>query len=220
MKQTTSKNEHKGIGALGSEAQMTVHSVETIRLWNPGRGSLIPSIGQFLSAVGTLEHAARNDDPYADFALLELERVMNGVFAFFNEQQSALPPMASARLSFTECLSRRPHVKTLRITSRFGWRMMALVECFDVHMVRLSDAQFKAQITRVEFEKRRYECIRKIESVLHQVLALKHSGITRHDVLQNNAKAQSVMEEFGPVPFEVLEGLERAEYAPIIKRMS
>jgi hypothetical protein len=51
-------------------------------------------------------------------------------------------------------------------------------------------------------------------------LVHKHSGVTRSDILQNNAKAQRALEEFGPVPFEVLEELERAEYAPVIKRAS
>lgn len=220
MKQTNKKNNFQGLGSLGSEAQMTVHSVETIRLWNPGNKAPLPSVGRFLTTVSTLEHAARYDDPYADFALLELERVMNEAFAFYNEHLSTLPAMMTARLSFSECLSSRPHVKTLRISSRFGWRMMALLECFDVYMVRIADAQFKAQLTRTEFEKRRYDSIRKIESVLHQVLVHKHSGVTRSDILQNNAKAQRALEEFGPVPFEVLEELERAEYAPVIKRAS
>ncbi|RJX68701.1 TIGR03761 family integrating conjugative element protein [Vibrio sinensis] len=222
MKQTrkNKRNNFQGLGALASEAQMTVHSVETIRLWNPGNKAPLPSIGRFLTEVSTLEYAARHDDPYADFALLELERMMNGAFTFYHEQLSTLPPMMTARLSFSECLSRRPHVKTLRIASRFGWRMMALVESFDVLMVRLSDVQFKAQITRSEFEKRRFDCIRKMESVLHQVLVHKHSGVTRLDMVQNTAKAQQAMAMLGPVPFEVLEELERAEYAPVIKRAS
>lgn len=222
MKQTrkNKRNNHQGLGALTAEAQMSVHSVDTMRLWNPGDKAPLPSVGRFLSTVSALEHAARYDDPYADFALLELERVMNEAFTFFNEQLSTLPSMMTARLSFSECLSNRPHVKTLRISSRFGWRMIALLESFDVYMVRISDAQFKAQITRSEFEKRRFETIRKIESVLHQVLVHKHSGLTRSDMLQNTAKAQKAMEEFGPVPFEVLEGLERAEFAPVIKRAS
>ena len=220
MKQTKHNSEPKGVGSLSSNAQMTLHSVETIRLWNVSAKAKLPSVGKFLTTVSTLEHAARHDDPYADFALLELERVMNDAFAFLHEQINALPSQVSARLSFSECLSSRPLVKTLRISSRFGWRMMALIECYDVYMVRLMDTQFKAQITRNEFEKHRYEAGRKMERVLHQVLVHKHSGITRQDVMQNNAKAQQVVAQLGSVPFEVLEGIERAEYAPVIKRVS
>lgn len=210
-----------GIGSLSANAQIELHSVETVRLWGPGKKQSkkpsAPSVGRWLQLVSTLEHAARQDDPYADYALLELERVMDHALMLFHDTMASMPPLQSSRIRFSEAQSSQPLVKELRISSRFGWRLIAVLEAYDVLMCRLFDAQFKAQLTRKEFEHHKNQCQQAMRALLQQVNEHRHSGITRHDVLANNAKAQEAQDKFGAIPLEVLEGLERAQFAPTIK---
>lgn len=218
-KQVTKKQ--SGIGSLSANAQIELHSVETLRLWGLGKKqskkNSPPNVGRWLQLASTLEHAARQDDPYADFALLELERVMNRALTLFHDTLAAMPPLHSSRIRFSEAQSNQPLVKELKISSRFGWRMIAVLEAYDVLMCRLFDANFKAQLTRQEFEHHKNQCQQAMRGVLQQVTEHRHSGVTRNDVLANNAKAQEAQEKFGAIPLEVLEGLERAEFAPAIR---
>lgn len=203
------------VGALAASAQISLHSVETLRLWNGGKGKA--GVGLFFKSVATLEYAARQDDPYADFALLEIERKMNDAFSICQKGLAALPALSSSRIQFSEALSSAPVVKSVAVTTRFGWRLVALIEQFDVLMVRLSDAHFKAQMSRETFEAQRQAAAQALRAVLHQALSRPHSGITRQDVATNNAKAIKAQAELGAIPFEVLEGIERAEFAPEIR---
>ncbi|MCL1132697.1 TIGR03761 family integrating conjugative element protein, partial [Shewanella sairae] len=121
------------------------------------------------------------------------------------------------RVTTSDCESLAPVVKPLYVNSRFGWRMVALIELFDLLMVDLLDAQFKARLTRQEFEKNRERAIRSVRHVLEVSRTAQHSGITRNDVCANNPKAISAKEKFGRIPLEVMEGVVRAEFAPVIK---
>ncbi|GLO64108.1 integrating conjugative element protein [Vibrio sp. MACH09] len=208
------------LGGLGSVGQIELHSIESVRLWTPSIRRKTPTVGRFFSVTSVLEQAARQDDPYADFALLELENVMNKAFSLYTNMMEQLPSLVSSRIRFTECKSNKPMIKDLNVNTRFGWRMVSLLEMYDVLMVRLFDAKYKAQISRTVFEKRKNEAISMIHAVLNQSLVIKHSGITRQDVVANNAKAIEAKEKYGHIliPLEVMEGVERAEFAPEIKR--
>ncbi|MFM2588200.1 PFL_4669 family integrating conjugative element protein [Vibrio sp. TBV020] len=206
-----------GIGSLTADAQLEIHSVETVQLWSPSKKKGVPSVPRWLQAVSTLEHAARKDDPYADFALLEIERALNDAFAHLHHIMDSMPSLISSRLRFSQAQSSQPLVKELRIGSRFGWRLVALLEVFDVLMVRLFDAQFKAQLTRQQFEQHRRSSKQVMRHALQLGEKLRHSGITRQDMATNNAKAIEAQKKLGELPLEVVEGLERAEFAPAIK---
>ncbi len=214
MSNKTRKNQ---LGGLVSEAQMEVHSSETARLWSPRKGSKAPTMGQFFKHVATLELAAKQDDPYADFALLEIEQKMNEAFTLYTEQMAQLPALVSSRIRFSEAQSRQPLTKALHVRSRFGWRMVSLLEMYDVLMVRLVDAQFKAQLSRQQFETQKHASVKKMHGLLSYSMSLPHSGITRQDVAANNAKAMEAHDKFGAIPLEVMEGIERAEFAPEIR---
>ncbi|CAH1525844.1 Integrating conjugative element protein [Vibrio owensii] len=218
MKSMSNKSSNKNkMGALVASAEVQLHSVETVKLWNPSKKSKAPGVGLFFKRASVLEYAARRDDPYADFALLEIERAMNDAFAVCQQALQALPARLSSRVQYHEALSRAPVTKTISLKSRFGWRLVALLEQFDIAMVQMSDAYFKAQLTRPEFEGHRQACIQALRKVISDSVVLQHSGVTRQDMAANNAKAQAAQAKLGAIPFEVLEGVERAEFAPDIR---
>ncbi len=103
------------------------------------------------------------------------------------------------------------------IQCRFGWRLVMVMEQFDLLMVRLYDSNFKTLLRRSDFERYRESASQALRRILSLGAQMKHSGITRQDVATNNAKAQAALKKFGAIPFEVLEGIERAEFAPQIR---
>ncbi|MEZ8088399.1 AcaB family transcriptional regulator, partial [Vibrio sp. 1S139] len=56
-----------------------------------------------------------------------------------------------------------------------------------------------------------------LRGIISMSVTFQHSGVTRQDVTDNNAKAQAAQAKLGAIPFEVLEGVERAEFTPVIK---
>lgn len=217
-KKTAKRKPNNKVGPLVGGAAMSLHSVETIKLWSPGQHSSVPSVVQFFGAMSTLEVAARNDDPYADYALLEIERAMNDAFGLFEQCLASLPVVNSPRVQYQEVYNRKPLVKQFVNQSRFGWRLVMLLEQFDVLMVRLLDAQFKTLIGRTAFEQARKSTRQAMRGILTLSRTLTHSGITRQDVAANNAKALAAQKKHGAIPLEVLEGIERAEFAPDIRQ--
>jgi len=212
----SNKAKKSGLGGLTASALIELHSVESIRLWHK-KDSKAASFGQALKNLSTLEYSARHDDPYADFALLEIEQMMNQAFGDYTQSLASLPSLTSSRIQFGEVQSSKPIKRELFINSRFGWRLVALLESFDVLMVRLADANFKAQLSRKVFEAQKRAAIQTMQHVLDTSASMQHSGITRQDITANNAKAIAAQEKHGAVPFEVLEGVERAEFAPEIR---
>ncbi|MFA0041498.1 PFL_4669 family integrating conjugative element protein [Vibrio sp. 10N.261.51.A1] len=211
------KQQSNKMGGLVASAEVQLHSVETVKLWNPSKRSKAPGVGLFFQRLSTLEHAARHDDPYADFALLEIERAINAAFALCQSTLDVLPQRNSSRILYHETLSRAPVKKSVSVKTRFGWRLLALLEQFDIAMVQLSDAHFKAQMTRSDFEQHRLACLKALRGIISMSVTFQHSGVTRQDVTDNNAKAQAAQAKLGAIPFEVLEGVDRAEFAPVIK---
>lgn len=217
----TEKNNKKVLGGLISEASLELHSAASIEVWNGGyrNGNRISSVPGFFNKMLVLEVAAVANDPYADYALIQVENALNEAFVAIELLEGALPVQkAHRRLNTLECRSTKPVVKPLFIKSRFGWRFIALFELFDLFMVNLLDAQFKARVTRQQFEASKTNAFKAIRKVLEIGMSSVHSGISRNDVSANNAKATDAIEKFGLIPLEVMEGIVRAEYAPQIKQ--
>lgn len=205
------------VGLLRSNASIALHASDSVLLWH-GRKDKVQGLPGFFARTAVLETSAAKDDPYADHGLILIENALNEAFLVIEQLSSAQSAdERRRRVTTSDCESLAPVVKPLYVNSRFGWRMVALIELFDLLMVDLLDAQFKARLTRQEFEKNRERAIRSVRHVLEVSRTAQHSGITRNDVCANNPKAISAKEKFGRIPLEVMEGVVRAEFAPVIK---
>lgn len=205
------------VGLLRSNASIALHASDSVLLWH-GRKDKIQGLPGYFSHCAVLETSAAKDDPYADHGLILIEEALNEAFNTIKRLSGELQAGESRRrVTASECESLAPVVKQLYVSSRFGWRMIALIESFDLLMVDLLDAQFKARLTRQEFEIKResaLHCVRRVLEICHTT---RHSGISRNDVSANNPKAITAKEKFGRIPMEVMEGLVRAEFAPVIR---
>lgn len=214
------RNNKKRAGKLQSEASICLHCAASLALWY-GKQGKTPGVTSFFSKAAVLELAASNDDPYADYALLNIERVLNEAFVKLEALNEPLMAMAGmhprSRIQSGMCFSKEPLVFPLRISNPFSWRMVALLERYDLLLVDVLDAGFKARITRTQSERLQKEASHIMRQVIDVAIKSQHSGITRNDIAAKNAKARQAEELFGLLPLEVAEGLTRAEFAPEIK---
>ncbi|WP_318419615.1 PFL_4669 family integrating conjugative element protein [Photobacterium leiognathi] len=206
------------LGALYSNATILLHANASMKLWYGVKGKVV-SIPACFNKTAELELAASHDDPYADHALIKIENALNDAFIELNILSTSIlaDNNRRRRVNTTQCQSMKPVEKSLFVKSRFGWRLVALLEEFDLFMVDLMDAQFKARVTRHDFELKRTRALTVFRHVLTVCHASKRSGITRQDIREGNAKAEVAKTKFGRIPMEVAEGVVRAEFAPEVK---
>lgn len=193
------------VGPLRSNASIELHARDSVMLWH-GRKGQSQGLPSFFTRTAVLEVSAANDDPYADNGLILIENALNAAFISMSDLSMGLLASERRRRVFTpECSSLAPVTKDLFVNSRFGWRMISLIEQFDLFMVDLLDAQFKARVNRQDFEKQRETALHCIRRVLEICQTTHHSGITRQDVSANNPKATNAKEKYGRIPLEVME---------------
>ena len=206
------------IGALYSNATIMLHANASLKLWYGVKGKVV-SVPYFFTRTFELESAASQDDPYADYGLINIENALNEAFIALNMLSSSIQADDNRRrrVNTSECQSMKPVEKLLAVKSRFGWRLVALLEDFDLFMVDLLDAQFKARVTRCDFELKKEQALTVFRHVLAVCHASKRSGLTRQDMREGNAKAEAAKTKFGRIPMEVMEGVVRAEFAPEVK---
>lgn len=213
---STAYSNHAQVGALYSETSLELHSALTVNMWRGSKGLSVPG---YFKTVDRLELAAAKNDPYADYSLLLIESALNKSLVTLDGLLDAVEQTTSSRsrISTSGCRSKSPVVVKLYIRARFAWRLVALIEHFDLFMVDLMDLNFKAKITRGVFEKQQQDALNAVRHVLSTALSCAPSGITRNDVSANNPRAVAALKKFGLIPQEVMEGLVRAEFAPEIK---
>ncbi|MBL4799581.1 MAG: TIGR03761 family integrating conjugative element protein [Oleispira sp.] len=216
---STVYSNHAQVGALSSETSMELHSALSVNLWRGNKGLSVPG---FFKTVDRLEISSARNDPYADYSLLLIEDAINKGLSTLDRLSDAAEQtgLSRSRISTNGCRSKSPVVVKLFIRARFAWRLVALVEQFDLFMVDLMDLNFKAKITRSVFEKQQSEALSAVRHVLSVAMKCAASGITRNDVSANNPKAVAAHKKFGLIPQEVMEGLVRAEFAPAILKAS
>ena len=216
---STVYSNHAQVGALFSETSLELHSALSVNLWRGSKGVSVPG---YFKTVDRLELASAKNDPYADYSLLLIEGALNKGLAALDRLSDAIEQATSSRsrISAKGCRSKSPVVVKLYIRARFAWRLVALIEQFDLFMVDLMDLNFKAKITRSVFETQQSEALNAVRHALNVAMECAASGVTRNDVSANNPKAIAAQKKFGLIPQEVMEGLVRAEFAPAILKAS
>ena len=67
------------IGALYSNATIMLHANASLKLWYGVKGKVV-SVPYFFTRTFELESAASQDDPYADYGLINIENALNEAF--------------------------------------------------------------------------------------------------------------------------------------------
>lgn len=211
-------------GVLRGGAVLTLQTAYAQRLvkgraQSAGKPAIIGLLG-FASQLRTLWHAARDDDPYADWWLLRIHDAFNQAA----DTISAMTECAARRIKSLGAIevvlpvSTRPARIPLNFSNPYAFRAARLIAGFDTLACQLLSARHVGLLDRCETEAQLYQGGRITRRALQSPAGYRFLGLTRVDVISGTAKARRAVELMGPVPDAVREAIQRAPDAPVIVR--
>ncbi len=189
---------------LDSDVELLLH-VHAVRLLCLGlKAPNQVGLLHFAKLTHVLWLAAKNDDPYAEWRLMELYEHMARV----QQELKKLEERCQQRLSQLRGLqvnvysNPRPFRLKLRFGSPFGF--MASYVIADLDYVERQFYTLNRLGIVLEGQKTLTDCLEKMQEILCKPLQWPNTGVTRQDIHAKNGKAQQVMAEFGEVPKAIL----------------
>ncbi|KGQ25116.1 conjugal transfer protein [Gallibacterium anatis] len=229
---TTTDLQNQRPGPLRSSPEITINSHHASKLW-VGRTAIrndqgkitraaIISMPTCLRLLSQIQRAAMNDDPYADDYLLrfetkvldyrrEMQQLIDKVNFLYSEQIPAAFHMENS-------VSIAPARYALTFNSQLGYQLIFLFLKFDELACAVMAASHIALMTRNEASDWIDTGAKLIRQCFGLVENYRHSGITRRDAEENNARYKAAVKrmkyELSP---EILSDEKRASFAPVIK---
>lgn len=219
------------LGALRSEMTLILHSQYANRLWlgrpteKDGKNIIkaqIISMPNALSILSRIQKDASFDDPYADWYLIQFE---NQVLAGATKMKSYIDDIADIyadllpeNMNIQAALNMTPVGYPIYANSQLGYKLIYLLADFDILARSIQTASHIALMTRKDAYTWLDSGAKLIRRCFGIVENYRHSGISRQDVRDNNARYQEAKNRFKfELPHDVLDGSRRAEFAPIIR---
>lgn len=207
-------------GALTTPASLVIHTVHAQRLVQ-GRSKSKehgPIVGliRFGWKMNLLWHAARADDPYADWFLLRTHDLLQQVNRDLVDQQRLILAQMQSHsgveigVGHTKQVVRVP----LNFSNPYGYMAGYLLADFD-QLIRTT-----LSIMHVGLQPKGvcYALMDKagtaVRRVFYEPFHWKNVSLTREDLRQGNQRALQAEKAMGPLPVEILEGARRAPFAP------
>lgn len=228
---TTEFNQNQELGALRSNITLTLHSQYASRLWlgrpavREGKEILkaqIMSMPSCLHILSQIQKDAANDDPFADWYLIQFEEKVLQYGQEMKDMISKLVEIYANQLpdniDIERCVNVSPITYPIYVNSQLGYKLIYLLSDFDTLARSVMTASHIALMTRSQA----YEWLDTGAGYLRKCFGVienyRHSGVTRQDVKENNARYQEAVKRFKvKIPADVLSGKKRAEFAPIIR---
>ncbi|WP_223509943.1 PFL_4669 family integrating conjugative element protein [Pseudomonas sp. BF-RE-29] len=213
------------LGSLRSSITLTLHTHHAARIWQgrTAREGAHPIMGMagYISVTNLIKQTSAHDDPYADWAMLQLEEKLLQAKAGMLEltQQldrvkQDLPP----QIDMSDNLNIHPVTLPLYIGSQLGFLAVYLLTDYDTLVRRTLLAHHTALIGRVDLEAWIDDGAHLLRSLFGLAQRFRHAGVTRDDMAANNARACEAIDKFGLPPQDILQGLRRSQFAPPIIR--
>lgn len=213
------------LGSLRSSITLTLHTHHAARIWQGrvARESIRSIMGMagYLSVTNLIKQASAQDDPYADWAMLQLEDKLLQAKAGMNaltQQLDRIKQELPAQIDIGDNLNIHPVTLPLYIGSQLGFLAVYLLIDYDSLVRRTLLAHHTALIGRVDMESWIDSGAHLLRSLFGLAQRYRIAGVTRDDMAQHNARAQEAIERFGLPPQDILDGSRRSQFAPPIIR--
>lgn len=213
------------LGSLRSSITLTLHTHHAARIWQgrtarEGVHSIMGMAG-YISVTNLIKQAAAQDDPYADWAIVQLEEKLLQAKAGMLELTQQLDQIRRdlpTQIDMSDNLNIHPVTLPLYIGSQLGFLAVYLLTDYDTLVRHTLLGHHTALIGRRDMEAWIDDGAHLLRSLFGQAQRYRHAGVTRDDMAANNARALAAMEKFGLPPIDVLEGHRRSQFAPTIVR--
>lgn len=213
------------LGSLRSSITLTLHTHHAARIWQgraarEGAHSIMGMAG-YISVTNLIKQAAAQDDPYADWAMLQLEEKLMqakaGMMAL-TQQLDRVKQDLPTQIDIGDNLNIHPVTLPLYIGNQLGFLAVYLLTDYDTLVRRTLLAHHTALIGRADMETWIDNGAHLLRSLFGLAQRYRLAGVTRDDMAANNARAHDAIERFGLPPQDVLEGTHRSQFAPPIVR--
>ncbi|TCL02206.1 PFL_4669 family integrating conjugative element protein [Sodalis ligni] len=209
------------LGSLRSAMSLTLHTHHASRIWH-GRAATegkpgIVGLNGFVAIMNKLKRGAEQDDPYSDWWMLRIEDKLAATseqLQNLREQVDQALAEVPPALSLGENLNVQPVKLPLFVASQLGFMAVYLLADYDDLARRMILAHHTAMIDRSTLERWLKEGAHALRSLFSLAQQYRYSGTKRDDFAANNAAARVVLEKYGELPQDVLEGTHRSRFAP------
>ncbi|QHB28835.1 integrating conjugative element protein [Pseudomonas monteilii] len=213
------------LGSLRSSITLTLHTHHAARLWQ-GRTARegvfgIMGMAGYISVTNLLKQASSQDDPFADWFMLQLEEKVlqaKAELLALTEQVKLVERDLPTQVSIGDNLNIHPVTLPLFIGSQLGFLAVYLLTDYDTLVRRVLLAHHTALIGRVDMEHWIDGGAHLLRSLFSMSQQFRLAGVSRDDMAANNARAREAVEKFGTPPQDILEGRRRSQFAPPIVR--
>ena len=215
------------LGSLRSSITLTLHTHHAARLWQGrmAREGVHPIMGMagYISVTNLLKHASSQDDPFADWFMLQLEDKLlqaKAEMLTLTSQISQVERDLPTQVDVGDNLNIHPVTLPLFIGSQLGFLAVYLLTDYDTLVRRVLLAHHTALIGRSDMEVWIDRGAHLLRSLFGLAQRYRLAGVSRDDMAANNARAREAIDKFGTPPRNILEGSRRSQFAPPIARSS
>ena len=207
-------------GSLRSEVTLTLETRQAQRLVSgrarrADRPAIIGLIG-FAGLVQAIWQAAKADDPYADWWLIQIDEALTAVETVLLIAQRDVDAQLQAipALRVIAGASTQPVQTALQFSNPVSYRAAGLVARYDRLVCGLLTAQHTGCVGAPETHRCLAAAGRQMRRALLSPVGYRSLGITRESVRQQTPDAQVAQARMGVLPEVVLSGAARASQAP------
>ncbi|MBU0884621.1 MAG: TIGR03761 family integrating conjugative element protein [Gammaproteobacteria bacterium] len=213
------------LGSLRSSITLTLHTHHAARIWQ-GRAARdgvrsIMGMAGYISVTNLIKQAAAQDDPYADWAMLQLEEKLMqakaGMMAL-TQQLDRVKQDLPTQIDIGDNLNIHPVTLPLYIGSQLGFLAVYLLTDYDTLVRRSLLAHHTARIGRADMETWIDNGAHLLRSLFGLAQRYRLAAVTRDDLAAMNARGHAAVDKFGLLPQDILEGTRRSQFAPPIMR--
>ena len=209
-------------GHTVTEGEITLHTRMGHRLFYGRRreGSVQPIIGlvRFVSNTNGICEAARLDDPYADWRLLQIEESLVSAEAATREYLATVRELLddgdARRVRVKSLGSVKPATFRLSFQYAYGFRGADLLALFDQLAESALSAKHVGRLFSDDWNRTVNQSARMVRHLFALSASFRYSGASRDDIAANNARGREAVAKYGELPADVLQGERRPLLAP------
>jgi len=218
--QLPSLNPQPTLGALRGQAWLTVQTRQAQRLIQGRNGSeekpAIVGLVGFADRLRLIWHAARSDDPYADWWLIKIHDAIEQARAFIRQSQSEVDEKLtqSSAIEIETAASLRPYRIPLQFANPYAYQGAHLIGEYDTLVRTLLSGCHVGLLKRASSEQVVELGGRRIRGTFTLPQGYRFLGIDRTAVRRQIEKAQRAQSLMGELPPAVLSGEQQAPEVP------
>ena len=216
--------ENERPGSIKIHGKITLHTRNAHSMFYGRKGGVrvypIMGLVQFASKINQIYSAAKQDDPYADYQLIKIEKKIESSRKLIEEHTKSLVDLlnASDGMKVDPGFSVSPIDVDLKFRVTYSYLTAQLVVMYDklcqnaiaaTHVGLMSSAEWKLIVR---------PCAKSIRSIIYSASGYTASGVVRGDFAEGGDKIDAAILLNGRLPEEVLDGSQRASHAPVINK--